>query len=420
MALAWRRASARRLTTAMGQRLTVLHPGYPGSGPGPDFRDAILARPGGRLERGDVEVHQHAADWVRHGHHRDPRYLGVILQVVGQRGLWTVAPLADGRLAPIVALPPGGSSGRGTPRAAPSPAESCRLELPAAALVAARSLHREGLRRFLSKVRRFQAHLLVVPAEQVLYEGVAEAAGYMANREAFRELARAVPATELGRLAARGATVDDRRQRLSRALLQGSGLAALQAAGSPEGRVDPALWNVAPGRPGNGPRARVEALAAFLAVVLPGGLVAVLLQLLERPAAAVPGAARRLLAGQEAWAAAGARGGAGGHQGPVEETTARGAFGRARADEIAVNILLPFALALGRARPASAELARRALAAYLVYPSLPDYSILRAAGALLPEGLPVRGACLQQGLLHRVEKLCRRRPCWGCPLQGRT
>ncbi len=404
VALEWRRAAARRLTTAAGQRLIVLHPGYPGSGPGPDFRDAILAGPGGRLQRGDVEVHQHAADWVRHGHHWDRRYLGVILQVVRQRGLWTVAPLSDGRLAPTVVLRPRRSSG-----AIPCPAESCRLELPAGAPAVARRLRQDGVRRFLTKARLFQAHLLVAPADQVLYEGVAEAAGYLANREPFRELARAVPVGELVPLAAREVSVDERRRRLSRALLEASGLAPAGGAGSPQARVDPALWNVAAGRPGNAPRARLEALAAFLAVALPWGLVNALDGLLDQASSAVPRVARRLLGADPAWAST-----AGSTAGAVA-----GGFGRARADEIAVNILLPFAFALGRMVPVPSQRARRALGAYVSYPTLYDYSILKVARSVLPAGLTGGGACQQQGILHRVERLCRRRPCWGCPGRAR-
>jgi len=404
VALEWRRASARRLTTAAGQRLIVLHPGYPGSGPGPDFRDAILAGPGGILQRGDVEVHQHAADWVRHGHHRDRRYLGVILQVVRQKGLWTVAPLADGRLAPTVVLRPRRSS---CP-APPLPVESCRLELPAGAPAASRRLRQDGMRRFLTKARRFQAHLLVTSPEQVLYEGVAEAAGYLANREPFRELARAVPLSELASLATREATVDEGRLRLSRTLLLASGLApAAGAAGSPKVRVDAALWNVAAGRPGNAPRARIEALAAFLAVALSHGLVEALDCLLARVPSDVPRVARRLLGADRAWASTA------GPAGP-----AAGGFGLARADEIAVNILLPFAFALGRAVPGRSDVASRAFGAYLNYPALRDYAILKAARSALSQGPTGGGACLQQGLLHRVERLCRRRPCWRCPLQG--
>lgn len=403
VALEWRRSSARRLTTAGGQRLVVLHPGYPGSGPGPDFRDAILAGSGGRLQRGDVEVHQHAADWVRHGHHRDRRYLGVILQVVGHIGLWTVAPLSDGRLAPTVVLRPRRLSG-----ALPCPAEPCRLGLPAGAPAVAPLLRQDGVRRFLTKARRFQAHLLVAPADQVLYEGVAEAAGYLANREPFRELARALPAAELVPLAARGVGVDERRRRLDRVLLEASGLAPAGGAGSHQARLDPALWATAANRPANAPRARIKALAAFLAVALPGGLVNTLDSLLDQAPPAIARVARRLLGADPAWASTG-----GSAVGAVA-----GGFGRARADEIAVNILLPFAFALGRAVPDRSDLVPQALRAYLSYPALQDYAVLQAARSILPEGLTGGGACLQQGLLHRLERYCRRRPCWGCPCQG--
>src|SRR3990170_4688636 len=78
---AGQRFPAAALVTGEGVRLRVLHPGLPGRGAGPDFRDAIIAAPG-RLLRGDVELHQRSSDFRAHGHHRDPRYDRLVLHVV--------------------------------------------------------------------------------------------------------------------------------------------------------------------------------------------------------------------------------------------------------------------------------------------------------------------------------------------------
>src|SRR3989304_3900555 len=64
------------LSTRDGHTLGIVYRGRPVSGPGPDFRDAIIATPWGRLQ-GDVELHVRASDFRRHGHSQDPAYDGL-------------------------------------------------------------------------------------------------------------------------------------------------------------------------------------------------------------------------------------------------------------------------------------------------------------------------------------------------------
>jgi hypothetical protein len=46
-----------QLKTSEGLPLHVVFPGWRGGGPGPDFRDAVIALPDATLLYGDVEVH---------------------------------------------------------------------------------------------------------------------------------------------------------------------------------------------------------------------------------------------------------------------------------------------------------------------------------------------------------------------------
>ena len=101
---AGQRFPASALVTRRGAPLRVLRPGRRGRGPGPDFRDALIAASSGRLLRGDVELHVFSKDFRRHGHHRDARYNGVVLHVVFEDDAADDTLLASGRRVPVVAL----------------------------------------------------------------------------------------------------------------------------------------------------------------------------------------------------------------------------------------------------------------------------------------------------------------------------
>lgn len=70
------------LQTTCGQNLEVLHPGEQNFHAGPDFFNARI-KLGPLIWAGNVEVHQRASDWYKHGHHIDPAYNNVILHVLG-------------------------------------------------------------------------------------------------------------------------------------------------------------------------------------------------------------------------------------------------------------------------------------------------------------------------------------------------
>ena len=71
------------LHTTCGQELRVIHQGEQNFHAGPDFFNARI-RLGHMIWAGNVEVHQRASDWYKHGHHIDPAYNNVILHVVGE------------------------------------------------------------------------------------------------------------------------------------------------------------------------------------------------------------------------------------------------------------------------------------------------------------------------------------------------
>jgi len=78
----WRgRFQGQRMMTTAHEELVILHPGEQNSDSGPDFFNARI-RLGETTWAGNVEIHVLASDWYQHGHHEDPVYDRVILHVV--------------------------------------------------------------------------------------------------------------------------------------------------------------------------------------------------------------------------------------------------------------------------------------------------------------------------------------------------
>jgi len=149
-------------------------------------------------------------------------------------------------------------------------------------------------------------------------------------------------------------------------------------------------WRLAGIRPGNHPARRLVGAARLLARYVGKGLLTGLLEKVVEASVDGP----RLLA-----------------------TALRvdgGLIGPGRADEMAVNVVLPFALAWVRARQ-DEPLAQAALGLYRRYPKLSPYGILRRLTAALGPRLTA-GARRQQGLLHLFHRYCRQGGCDRCPL----
>lgn len=463
------------LATIEGEEIQVVYRGRRRWDRGPDFAGALISWPGARLRCGEVEVHVRSSDWWAHGHHRDPHYDGVILQVV----LWDDAPSptvrADGATVPVVALAPCLSVPLerlllAPQPAAPAPIPCWRGSTEEGALGA--MLDGCGRDRLATKADRFEADLTCNSPNQLLYQGIAVALGYSQNRLPFRRLAERVP---LDLLLAYRSDAETRRRGdagrddslslwemvgvraeatpcgdgpagtpaptgflpLEALLLGAAGLlpsrrglssegdpraGALERAWVEEARdwvpdpMDPLEWEFFRVRPANFPTRRIAALAGLVARWPRDGMAETLLRLVS---SLDPRALPRVL---EDLVLLRSPDGYWGLHCDFGRGLRRPAdlIGRQRAAEIAVNVFLPFLVAWASHR-GDPDLARCSWELYRLYPKRGDNELSRYVATHLT-GLPrprvARSACRQQGLLHLYWSWCETKRCGECPAQG--
>ena len=387
LARLWRDRAARAglLRAQHGALLRVIYPGRPGTSAGPDFRDALLYVEGVGLTRGDVELHLKQSDWRSHGHHRDHRYNSVTLHVVYDTED-APTPLANGSEAPVLCVrslldsPPSGT---------PPPylwrlLEMCGYPEPATQEDLASLLDKAGDARFTGKVQAFQQQLSHEDPEQVLYAALMEGLGYSQNRTPFIELAQRVP---MALLRERALHLPAARQSpvIESCLLEASGFSSIPPSDIPPAEealapapIQPPLrWNLFRVRPGNHPRKRILGAALLLQQHLenglPSGMTGLILQ-------GIPALERSMTIRRDG----------------------RALIGPGRARELAVNAVLPFAVAWAGAQGDS-SLAEASTALYHRYPKAAGNEVQREMAELLIPSQwrsTINGARRQQGLLH--------------------
>lgn len=374
------------LATVDGVPVTVTYPGRAGSGAGPDFRDAVIRMGDGPARVGDVELHRRAADFARHGHTADPAYDRVVLHVVFSRDGAPDTPTATGRRIPIVVVPPAGAGP--APLREPCAAAPARLGCERAAVV----LREAGLWRLRRKTESQARAIAADGPGQSLYAALAVALGQTANTRPFAALAERAPLSGVTAVMA-GSAEPDAERGVARHLLHAAGLDGSLLAPAPA-----LLWVTRGIRPAAHPVRRVRALA-------------VLLVRLSRP---------DLVTGARAVAAeavgAGTRALLDTLTVPADDGPAL--CGRARAVELAVNALLPWAAAcatLGGDEDGAARL----LALADMLPVGERYGAVAHLDRNLRDSRGrslITTALLQQGALALLHEWCRRGGCGRCPL----
>ena len=401
------------LTTADGERLRVIYRGRRTGGPGPDFRDALIARPSPEgLLRGDVELHVRSSDFRRHGHHRDAAYASVVLHLVfrddDRDG--TVPP--DGRTTLVVALE-GWVQGRSREirRWLERPAlwrEPClsavaRTGIPEVGA----TLDRLGDMRFRAKASVFARRLAAQEPEEALWRALIEALGYGGDKETYNAVALGVPWRRL-REAMLAAPVAGRPA-------AAYGLIAAAAATLPAGRAR-AL------RPANRPESRLRGAAALAARFGEIGPFACFEGALEGTTEHGQDGGTKSENGENTAISRArisnfkppfhhpSRPDAKAITAMLSMLTVPGRIGRSRAVEMLANAVLPCLAAVGpegRARRAEALYARLALPA--------RYGAVRHLHEAAGRAVRVDFR-RQQGMLYLLRQYCTQGGCGRCPL----
>lgn len=191
------------LKTVSGKTLQVIYPGQFNTNRGPDFVNAILSINGEEVQ-GSVEIHVSTLDWQRHNHQEDKYFNPVALHVVHQHNSSLQHTIKEnGELVEILELKHQLSEDiekliqeADTNSILPS-SSFCDLLSGIDKEHLLSILTWQGRQRLAGKLRRFNAALSLANFDQILYEGLMEAAGYDKNKLNMAQLAQAIPFAKL-------------------------------------------------------------------------------------------------------------------------------------------------------------------------------------------------------------------------------
>ena len=413
----------RRLVDTLGRPIEVIYPGRCSDTRGGDFRDALVNL-AGVFHSGNIEIHTLNGNWLTHRHHKDPLYNSVILHVAFQSDRAIPTVLQKGKIIPTVIL----NELKSDPARCALPCANILNQKDTASFNAL--LEEYGWQRLEAKALKFQSEMSFQPAEQVLYSGIFEALGYTKNQKPFRQLAAALPLKTLCALTNQPANDPDRIMRLEACLLGSAGLLPSQR-GLPVNadkvmlqyeelwqelagviQITDCAWELFKVRPANSPLRRLAAVARLVARFSQAGwLESILPPLIFSSAEKIASRLIQVIQVDDGgyWSSH--------FDFACSSLCSAALIGRQRSAEIAVNVILPFALAWSRCQQYALE--DRIKQVYSSFPALPSNSIERH----MLEQLGTRGkvtlkACSQQGLLQIYKSACTVGGCASCKFGG--
>ena len=384
---------------------------------GPDFLGATILLDD-EIITGDIELHVKSSDWRSHGHQHDPHFNSTILQVVLWDDSKSPAQLQNGNSIPTLSLHAflNGSMDEMSVRAEEQRAPSlpCRdIGNNLSRSILGDLLEQYGLERFYVKSAYFEVELILEEPDQVLYQGIMGALGYTKNKNTFKELARLLPLRVI-ESSIEERQSEDRLLTLQALFLGAAGLLPSQCEGKinsgnsseipqfeniwqslqVETSMSYADWHFFRMHPKNFPNSRLMAAAHLLDQYLNNGLLEEAMNLVRK---ATP--SKRSTAIEKGFV--------------IPDL-----IGQGRAREIAINVILPFSLALAQTN-SETRFKQHVLELYKIYPKSGETQIIRYLSKLFwGDGKPkiINSAQRQQGMIHLYKTFCQEQRCRDCPI----
>ncbi|MEN6445657.1 MAG: DUF2851 family protein [Candidatus Cloacimonas sp.] len=411
---------AGNLKTVSGKELKINYQGQFNTFRGPDFVNAIISLNGEDLQ-GAIEIHQNTQDWIKHAHQEDVHYNQVILHtVLNHNGSQPYTIKENGELIEILELK----------NQLSEDIQKLLSDLEDKDLISGNDycdllsaidndrlfgiLAISGKQRFMSKVHRFNVSLSLSDFDQILYEGMMEAAGYDKNKFNLFQLAQSIPFAKLREWFKEGMTSKEMlslligssgllpksRNRLS-AELYAELLSTYESQRYYARKLD-IDWQLFRIRPGNHPVFRLILLSEFLYNCLPDGLLNYFLNNLEL---AEPKPSKRYQTFSQLFK-------------PQQEGLLhnRQGLGITVINNIYINIYLPI-LYLYYQKLAKAEMTESILQSYVTFKALPENYITRFMCNHINSSQvkAVNSKTLyQQGLIDIYYRFCRYHLCSEC------
>jgi len=412
------------LKTVSGKDLKVNYQGQFNTFRGPDFVNAIISIEGEDLQ-GAVEIHKNTQDWIKHSHQEDVFYNQVILHIVLNNDSPSPFTMKEnGELVEILELKNQLSAEIQKlladigDKTLASGSDYCDLlsAIDNDRLLSILSI--SGKQRFMSKVRRFNASLSLSDFDQILYEGMMEAAGYDKNKFNLFQLAQSIPFAKLKEWYQEGLKTDEMisifvgssglllksRNRLNNEFYNTlSRSYESQRFYARKINVDWQLFRI---RPGNHPFFRLILLCEFLYNCLQEGVLNFFLNTVE---AAKPAPQKRYQTFRKQFK-------------PKQEGLLQNnpGLGITVINNIYINIYLPI-LYLYYQKLARTEMTESVLQSYLTFKALPENYITRfMCNHINPGQVSTvnKKTLYQQGLIDIYYRFCRYHLCSECTKQN--
>ena len=412
-----------------GRKIEIINTGQWNNDAGADFLNAVI-KIDGEIIKGDVEVHVQNTDWKIHHHDTDPRYNNTILHVVlWDGGTSLLAKKQNNERIPNLIISDYLENSI-SKLLKEERNESKQTHCPVNAN--ADIIDHAGIERLMIKSNAIGEQIANNDGDQALYEGIMDALGYSKNRKQFLDLAQKAPVNTL---------IGQKPEKIQAILF---GVSGLLPNIDNKGKFDKEtteyldiinpIWNETKYyfhgklmsadewrffrlRPDNFPTRRIAGISFILSDCdEKSSLTAKFLSILDNNGSIKELSHKlRIILTPKAygyWA---------NHYnfGSKRYTQSDSLIGNSRADDIIINIILPFILAYSK-RLGNEKLSECAMRLWTGYGRLQDNTITRYFSERIFQSEKeyrqiINSASRQQGLIHIYKSFCSLNNCNNCP-----